>query len=215
MRAADVEKDLRSAPPHVFTLSPNAWTTDWEARPKEPVQVGLRRVAAATREQANKEALVRADRCVPEHRRHRADAEWRRCFEVAFLHYLLGYALCHPQDVRRDLWADQDGQLTLEERAAVQPGDSPLVSRRFTDEGLTRLYDELELAERRAGVGRRVANDGEMRRLGAVLADGSLLVSLREIDGDDARAAEAHLRILLGQALDLLERGREAPHPDG
>lgn len=214
MRAADVEKDLRQAPPHTFTLAPGAWTTEWDGRPTEPVTVGMRRISAATRLQANAEAIARADRAMPEHRRDRADPEWRACFDIAFLHYLLGYALCHPQDVKRPLWEDQDGQLTLADRDP-KPGAIPLVSRRITDEGLLRCYDELELCERRAGVGRRAAKDGELRRLGAILADGSLLASLRTVESEEARAVEAHLRVLCGQVLDLCERGRETPHPDG
>lgn len=68
MRAADVEKDLRQAPPHTFTLAPGAWTTEWDGRPTEPVTVGMRRISAATRLQANAEAIARADRAMPEHR---------------------------------------------------------------------------------------------------------------------------------------------------
>lgn len=215
MRASDLEKDLRAAPPHTFVLPPSAWATEWAGRPTEPVTVGLRRISAATRMQANGDAIKRADRAMPEHRRDQADPVWRRTFDVAFLHYLIGYALCHPADVNRPLWQDQDGQLTIEERRTAQPGDIPLVSRRFTDEGLLRCYDELEICERRAGVGARVAKDGELRRLGATLADGSMLAALRDVNSEETRAVEGHLRVLLGQVLDLVERGRETPHPSG
>ena len=215
MRAADVEKDLRAVPPHTFTLPTSAWATSWDGRPTESITVGLRRVSAETRMQANAEAIARTDRVMPEHRRDPADPVWRRTFDIAFLHYLLGYALCNSQDVRRPLWDDQDGHLTLVERKPEKSWDTPLVSRRFTDEALLRCYDELEICERRAGVGARVAKDGELLRLGAILADGSLLATLRDVNTEETQAVENHLRVLLGQVLDLVERGRETPHPSG
>ena len=212
MKAADIR--LAVAPPHRFTLGPGAWSTLWTERPLKPIVVGLRRPSGADRSQANVEAIARTDRAFRaarlDARCHMDDSLWRRSWEVAFLHYLLGYALCHPEDAARPMWEDQDGELNL-----VQPqkGDVPLVSRRLSDAGIVRCFDELDALERDAGVGMRRATDGELREFGAALADGSILTALRAHPSDDARAVEEHLRVLLGQAMDLIDRGREAPHP--
>ena len=217
MKAADIA--LRTAPPHTFDLGPGAWATSWEQRPVAPITVGLRRVCGHERSQANVEAIARADRAFKakglDARCHDGDPLWLRTWEMAFIHYLLGYALCHPQDVTRGMWPDQDGDMLLvdpDDREG-KPGDIPIVSRRFSDAGIVRCYDELEILERKSEVNRRRALDGEVRRFGAELADGSLLAALRAHPSDDARAVDAHLRILLAQAIDLVSTGRETPHP--
>lgn len=219
MRAADKEAELRTAPAHTFTLPPGAWATSWEERPTEPVEVGLRRLSSHERSLANVEAIARADRAMPKDRRSPDDPLWLQAWEIAFVHYLLGMALCHPQDARRPLWATregvslQDGTLLLADAEGGKPGAIPLVSRRFSDAGIVRCYDELEVVERLSGAMRRPARDGELARFGAALADGSLLAALRAHPSDDARAVEAHLRVLLAQAIDLVANGRESPHP--
>lgn len=219
MRAADKEAELRQVPAHTFDLGPGAWATAWDARPLESIRVGLRRLSSQDRTAANIEAIARADRAFDKpalrHRRHPDDPLWRETWEVAYIHYLLGYALCHPQDATRALWPDQDGHLMLVDVADRdgKPGGIPITSRRFSDAGLVRCYDELENVERLSGVLKRSARDGEIARLGAELADGSLLATLREHPSPDARAVEAHARVLLAQVIDLVTNGRESPHP--
>lgn len=210
MKASEIS--LRTAPPHTIELGPGAWATMWEGRPSQPITVGIRRLSAFDRASANTQAIARTDRAfekMPE-RRVARDALWRQTWEIWFCHLLIGMALCHPQDVTRPMWPDQDGDLALQ-HVADRDG-VPYVSRRFSDAGIVRVLDEIEELERRSGVNKRRARDGEILALGAELADGSLLAALRAASGDDAHAVEEHLRILLGQALDLLERGREAPH---
>lgn len=217
MKASDKERELRTAPPHTFELGPGAWATRWEQRPLEPIRVGLRRVSAHDRSAANVQAIARADRAYERlpHHRGQHDSEWLKTWEVAFIHYLLGFALCHPQDVNKAMWPDQDGDMSLVAREDNdgKPGGIPLVSRRFSDAGIVRCYDELETIERMSGVRKRSARDGEMAQFGAELADGSLLAALRAHPSEDARAVEAHLRVLLAQAIDLVSTGRESPHP--
>lgn len=212
-KAADVEQAQSSKPPHVFTLGPSAWRTLWDRRPTEAVHVGLRRIGVDERIEAHRQALTRADRMVPEHRRHQEDPEWRKGYEVALISYLLEAAMCDPQDVHKLFWQDQYGDLMLAEQDAPKPGDAPLIHRRMTDEALTRCYDELEILGRKDPVGRRAARDGEIQRFGAELADGSLLRALREAPSAEVFAVEAHLRILLAQAIDLVVQGRQAPSP--
>jgi hypothetical protein len=217
VKASDKERELRTAPPHTFDLGPGAWATRWEGRPLEPLKVGLRRVSAHDRSAANVQAIARADRAFEKlpHRRGEHDPLWLKTWEIAFVHYLIGYALCHPQDVSKNMWPDQDGDMSLVAREDQdgKPGAIPLVSRRFSDAGIVRCYDELEVLERMSGVQRRSARDGELMRFGAELASGSILAALRETPSEDARAVEAHLRVLLAQAIDLVSAGREAPHP--
>lgn len=211
MRAADLE--LRTAPPHTFELGPSTWATHWEGRPLEPLRVGMRRIAAQDRQTANVQAIARADRAFDKlpYRRGDHDPLWLKTWEVAFVHYVLGFALCHPQDVNKAMWPDQDGDYSLASRE--DEDGVPLVSRRFSDAGLTRCYDELEALERMGGIPKRAARDGELLRFGAELADGTLLAALRATPTEDARAVEAHLRVLLAQAIDLVAHGRESPHP--
>lgn len=215
MKAADVE--LRSVPPHTFELGPGAWATRWEGRPSEPIRVGMRRISVHDRIFANMQAIARADRAFEKlpTRRGEHDPLWLKTWELAFVHYQVGLALCHPQDVNRPMWPDQDGDMSVIARSEKddKPGGIPLVSRRFSDAGMLRCYDELELLERMSGVMRRPARDGELLRFGATLADGSIIAALRAHSSEDARAVEAHLRVLLAQAIDLVSNGREAPHP--
>jgi len=216
VRAADIEAKLRARPPHTFVLGPGAWKSTWDRRPLEPITVGLRRLGVDDRMLANAEALARADRLVPAHRRHQDDPQWRQGFNLALVHYTLGFALCQPDDLAQPLWADQHGDLMLIEADDVdgKPGACPLVSRRFSDEGLTRCVDELDVLARIDPVGRRLARDVELRQLGEELANGSLVAALRAA-GEPARPIEQHVRMLAGGILDLLERGRETPSPTG
>lgn len=213
MRASDVEQLAAQRAPHSFRMPPGGWSAAWSERPREPVLIGLRRPSVEQRQQASKDALARADRMVPEHRRVAHDPFWRAAYEVALISYLLGYAFCDAEDHTRPFWRDQDGHLMLVEGGDGAAGDCPLTNRRLSDEGLTRAYDELEVLGRMDGIGRRRARDGEVVRLGAALADGSILAALRSSGTSDARAVDEHLRILLGQALDLIEQGRQSPSP--
>ena len=213
MRAADVESAQQTKAPHAFVMPPGGWASSWAERPRGPVTVGLRRPSVEQRQQANREALARADRLVPETRRAQSDPFWRGAYEVALISYLMGYALCDPLDATKPLWLAQDGHLLLVEGGDGASGECPLTNRRLSDEGLTRCYDELEVLARMDGVGRRRARDGEIARLGAGLADGSIVAALRSNPSSDARAVDEHLRILLGQVLDLIEEGRQGPSP--
>lgn len=213
MRAFDVKQLTAQRAPHSFRMPPGGWASSWSERPREPITIGLRRPSVEQRQQANKDALARADRLVPEARRVMHDPFWRQAYEVALISYLLGYAFCDPEDQTRPYWRDQDGHLMIVEGGDGAAGDCPLTNRRLSDEGLTRAYDELEVLARMDGIGRRRALDGELARFGAALSDGTVLAALRSSGTSDARAVEEHLRILLGQALDLVEQGRQSPSP--
>lgn len=89
----------------------------------------------------------------------------------------------------------------------------PIASARFTDEGIARIFDEMDILSRTDPVGRRMALDEELLRLGRVLADGSFFARLTAANTAEAVAVGQHIRMLAGGILDLMEHGREVPLP--
>lgn len=192
-------------------LPPEAFSDRWDGRPTKPMAVGMKRISAEDRLLCHVEAIKRADRLMPEHRQSPDDLQWQRVYEITLIHYVLGLALCNPNDVDTPLWPAQDGGVMLYENPNASPGSCPIASERFSDLGIERCMDELDILARTDKVVGRRANDRDLRRIGEALADGSFFARLKAVDSDDTRAVEAHLRMLLGGVLDIMERGREAP----
>lgn len=202
-------------PPHTFILGVGAFTDAWKKRPDKPVRVGLRRIPAEDRLRCDAEAIKRADLLLPPHRRHREDPVWQRVYEVTFIHYLIACALCDPLDVNAPLWPAQDGLTFLLIDPESLPDRCPVSSARFTDNGIGRIFDEMDLLARADKVARALASDEELVAVGKVLADGSFFARLQQADTDEARAVGEHVRMLAGAMLEVMERGREAPLPMG
>jgi len=214
-----------SAPPKVFVMGPTCFTDKWNARPIKPLHVGLRRIPAEDRARCDSEAIKRADALMPESRRIREDPMWQRIYEVVFIHYLIGFALCNPVDANKPLWQAQNGQTLINvkwldsgevpetSKMARFAEECPVSSARFSEAGIARLLDEMDLLAQEDAVARRMATDEEMVAIGEAFADGSFLARLRAADNDDARAVEAHLRMYAGAMLTLMENGRQAPMP--
>lgn len=224
MKAADHISVV--APPKVFVLGPTCFTTKWNARPLKPIHVGLRRIPAEDRVRCDSEAIKRADALMPEERRVREDPMWQRIYEVVFIHYLIGFALCNPVDANEPLWQAQNGQTLINvgwlDKSNEVPGDDkrarfaeqcPVSSARFSEAGIVRILDEMDLLAQEDAVARRMASDEEMVALGEAFADGSFVARLNAANTDEARAVLAHLRMYGGAMLNLMERGREAPMP--
>lgn len=216
MKAADVAKQQAAKltpPPHTFVLGPAAFADTWLNRPTTPQRVGLKRAPAEDRIRCDAEAVARADKLMPVHRRTPEDPMWQRIYEITFIHYLLGFSLCDPQDVNKPLWPSQDGVVMLTEVTSGKPGECPVASARFSEAGVARCFDELDILARLDPIGRRMATDEDLVRLGAVLADGTFFARLRAADTGEAHAVGEHVRMLAGAMLDVMENGREAPLP--
>lgn len=199
--------------PRSFMLGPTAFTERWRLRPTSAIPVGLRRIAAEDRVIAHVKAIARADRMMPEDRRSPEDPLWQRVYEITLVHYVLGFALCNPVDVNLPLWPAQDGHTMLIDLSGdeIEYGACPVASARFTDDGIARCLDELDILARKDPVTMRRASDADLVRVGAVLADGSFFARLKSADTEETRAVGEHIRMLTGAILDLMERGREAP----
>lgn len=216
MKAADMtalKGPQPTPPPHTFVLGPGAFTDLWLGRPTKPIGVGMRRIPAENRILCDKEAIARADNLMPPSRRHPEDPMWQRIYEISFIHYLIGFSLCNPQDVVRDLWPAQDGRTMVTEVENAKPGECPIASARFTEQGIARCFDEMDILARLDPVGRRMATNEDLIKLGAVLADGTFFARLRAADTGEAHAVGEHVRMLGGAMLDVMENGREAPLP--
>lgn len=234
MKASDYAARTQR-PAKVFTLGPSCWSDQWFLRPKVPVRVGLRRVPAEDRLRADSEAIRRADALMPEHRRRKDDPLWQRCYEVCFVHFLISYSLCDPNDSSQPFWRAQDGQSLIVVRSMNQDNANrevdpnsrfaklggeivPVASARFSEAGIARIFDEMDLLAREDKVARRMATDEEIaviaaNLLGHDMAEGAYFDRLKAANTPDANAVAAHLRMLLGGVLDIMERGREAPLP--
>lgn len=212
-KAADLNP--KRPPPRQFIMPPDAWSDRWEGRPTKPIPVGMRRISAEDRLRCHVEAIKRADNLMPEHRRSPDDLQWQKVYEITLIHYILGLALCNSVDVDMPLWPAQDGSIMLYDNPKAGPGSAPILSERFSDLGIERCLDELDILARTDPVLGRRASDQDLRRIGQALADGSFFARLKAVDNEDTRAVAAHLRMLFGGALELMERGREAPFSVG
>jgi hypothetical protein len=136
---------------------------------------------------------------------------------VCWIHYLLGYVLCSPRDTNAPLFAVQveganiqDGTLMLCDVEPHEPGDPAVVSLRFSDEGIARLWDEYDALCIRQSPVWPEATPEELSRLGARLADGSFFAGLDAAKDDpDAAHAAAQLRRLAHYMIHLRASGRE------
>lgn len=214
MKAAE-QHFVPTPPPKVFVLGVKAFADTWKNRPTTPIYVGLRRVPAEDRVRCDSEAIKRADSLMPEDRRHRADPMWQRIYEVTFVHYLIGYSLAHPQDGALPLWPAQDGLTMLVDDPDALPERCPVASARFTEAGIARIFDEMDLLAREDKVTRRMATNEELVAMGEVLADGTFFARLKQANTPEAHAVGEHIRMLAGGILDVMERGRESPLPIG
>lgn len=177
--------------------------------------MGIRRISAEDRLLCHVEAIKRADNLMPPDRRTPDDLQWQKVYEVTLVHYILGLAICDPDNVNMPLWPAQDGSVMLYDNPKGGPGSAPILSARFSDLGIERCLDELDVLARTDTVLGRRANDKDLRRIGEALADGSFFARLKAADSEQTRAVEAHLRMLFGGALEIMERGREAPFSVG
>lgn len=206
-KAADIR--LIQKPPHTFELPPRAFSSRWAGRPTTALLVGLRIASAEERLLAATEATERADRLLPG--RDHADRRWAATYEVSWIHYLLGHVLTSPNDVNAPLWAVQDGTLLLCEQEPHAPGDSAVVSMRFSDEGIARVWDEYDALCIRESPVWPEATDDEVKRLGARLVDGSFFEGLdAAADNPEAKHVAAQLRRLLHYVVHLRGHGRES-----
>jgi hypothetical protein len=204
---------LATEPPWKLTLGPKSFSARWKDRPTGPLQIGLRVASAEERLLVGVEATARADLLLPG--RHPEDPRWKATYDVCWIHYLLGHVLTSPRDANAPLWATQDGTLMLCEKEPHEPGDSAVVSARFTDTGLARLWDEYEALELRLSEVWPEISAEDAKKLGVRLVDGSFfegLDSAAKSGNAVAGQAAQQLRRLLSHVVDIRTHGpRGAP----
>jgi hypothetical protein len=193
----------------VLTLGPKSFSSRWADRPAGAIQVGLRIASADEQLVASTEAVARTDRLLPT--RTPQDRQWAATYEVCWIHYLLGMVLTSPADVNAPLWAAQDGSLLLCEKEPHEPGDSVLVSMRFSDSGIARLWDEYDALVISENVIWPEAGTEEVRKLGESLASGAFFAGLDKAAAEgnaDAHHVGRQLRRLLHYVVHLRTNGR-------
>jgi len=196
LKAADLK--LAGEPPRVLTLGPKSFSSRWKGRPTEPVRIGLRIASAEELLSAATQATSRTCTLLP--RLPVTDPRWKATYDVCRVPYLLGMVMTSPGDVNAPWSHAQDGTVMLADAEPDEPGDAAAVSTWFTDEGVTRLWDEYEaLTISRSEVWPELRGEA-LQRLAERLADGSFFVGL------DAGIA-AQVRRLLAYVVDLRTTG--------
>lgn len=202
-------------PPVVVALGPRCFSSRWTNRPKELVHIGLRIASADEQLRAATEATTRADRLLTDPRVSKYghdDERWQAVYEVCRLHYLLGYIMTSAQDVNAPFWAQQFGDILMCEQEVSEAGGLPIVSARFTDAGLERLFDEYDALCIASSPVWPPASDDELKRLGARLVDGSFLEGLTSAakeGNSEAAHVEMQIRRFLHRVVHLRSVGRE------
>ncbi len=208
MKAANLPS-ARTPPPCRLTLGPKSFSSRWADRPAAAIEVGLRIASADEQLLASTEAVARTDRILPS--RTPKDPQWAATYEVCWIHYLLGMVLCSPADVNAPLWAAQDGSLLLCEKEPHEPGDAALVSLRFSDSGIARLWDEYDALVIAENVVWPEASADEVRKLGESLASGAFFAGLdtaAAAGNSEARHIGRQLRRLVHYVVHLRSTGR-------
>lgn len=112
-------------PAATVPLAPDAYATDYERRPPEPVSVGLR-LLSETDLQSARACAVRT--AVDMFRDDAHELERIEAYNDALMRELVARAACDPNDARTPFF----------------PGDEEEVRIALTDDGVRYLYDELE-----------------------------------------------------------------------
>lgn len=115
----------------VVALDPSAFADTWEDKPTGPIDVGLRSVPELEMLNARSRAQQIADRMHP--RLGPDHPIWIETYNQTLMHWLIGHAMCQPDDIRRDFW-----QVSAAAKEMI-------ISDRLTSDGTLRLFEELEV----------------------------------------------------------------------
>lgn len=165
-------------PERIVVLSPNAFASDYHARPSVNVAIGIRRLSQGDLDVARREAEREAVGFYEEVRGRSRPVNFEVVDEVrndALMVIAVGRAATDPNNVEKTYFLGQED----EARSALTP------------EGIRRIWDELVLLHAGGNVARPRASDKDMARLGRALAKGRLKLD------DEARMLGAHLLELL------------------
>lgn len=91
------DDDDRWRPPKVITVEPNAFASEWETRPLEPVAIGLRIIPDEDLQTARAEAAKFAQGMHDDI----GTQEAADCFNDALLRWIIARSTCQPDDVRQ------------------------------------------------------------------------------------------------------------------
>lgn len=211
------------APPRVVKLPPTCFVDSWSGRPTSPIPVGLRRASAGETELASKEAVRKTDELFPELIVRHHDPVWKAAYDTALLHILLSYTLTRPDDVDQPLWPKMDGaewitRLNTSEGLTFARNPSGMaVSRRFTVQGLGRLYDEVNALAVLDNPLYPELDDEQVVDFFAGILDkladleGPARADEQELDVDARHGTAAEARRMLGYLVSLVDEGMSRP----
>lgn len=204
------------APPRTVVLPASAFATSWLSRPHGPMLVGLRRVSADELLAAEVRGKARAQEIFPNSSPF--DPARVEVAEIVRFHFILGKALCDPQDYRKSLWIDQQ-ELSSPNMLAMGPSKM-IEPMRFTRDGLHRLFDELEILAIEGNPTWPEATDDEIAELGVSLLDGSFIEDLDDVidpgaSEEDFKALrdeyECDMRRFLKHVIEMRRTGPRTP----
>jgi hypothetical protein len=174
-------------PPAFVLVPPDAFASAWDGRPAEEVCIGLRFVPDSDLEDARVEALKRAERLVPDHRKSDEATEvFVASFQDTLVRWIIARGTCDPNDVTKP-WEPWE----------AAPEDI-CVEQALTDQGAHLIFDAWERMRIGANIGQVPATDGDL----ALLPE--LLGRLPAV-GAKSKTAELRLRRLLRFVLEQLQ----------
>lgn len=139
-----------SPAPRVVTLPTSAFADDWDRKPREPMQIGLRLVSEGDIERARAAALQKALEMVPEPCDERIEQ-----FNDAIMRGVIARATCMPEDAREPFFE--------------MPEDD--VQNALTDDGVRLLWHEFDVLKVESCGYLAEATEDELVDLAAMLGD--------------------------------------------
>lgn len=109
------------------TLAPSGFADDWEQKPTEPVEIGLRLLSEADLAAARSVGVQKACELHPE--LDERSEIWIEAFNQALMHWAIARGTCKPESIEQPFWEMAEDVVPL----ALSEG------------GAARLYGELEL----------------------------------------------------------------------
>lgn len=175
--------------PRVVVLPPSAFASDWKDRPTDPndpdaeVAIGVRFISATDIDVARAEAYRRAVAWMTDGGKTHDVSEYEACRNDQLLYLLVARAACDVNDIDQP-WFPRPAEDTIRDC--------------LTAEGARRIWDEMQILHAGSGVGMPVAGDGEVKKLAAILWEGSALAKASPAVQLEARKLVSYLLEQLG-----------------
>lgn len=188
LRDATAKLGSKVAAPRTITLPPSVFASEWEKRPKLPVEVGIRTLSDGDEQTAIAEATKYAIQAFPDGGEGFVDS-----YNDALIRWIVARGICSPLDVNTPSFV-------------LELPDEELVRQVFTRAGTRYVFDAIERLQLETSPIFPEANDDEISDLAAMLSRDEPLDPL--VGTDAARA-----RRLLAFVLYELQAAQPLPDP--